>query len=392
MVISRAALQLALGGARPLHELLHRLTIREKVAPGARTRYGQPPKPKQQLAYLSGRGACPQTGRDNRPVLHFPAAKLAPICDLIRLSGVAVPRLVSPPEGSKLYAEYLPLGEPYPPPAAAQPLRFTPYNYQMAVAKYLLAALAPGTPQLPRSLYLCMDTGLGKTVLALIVAAALGPTLLVVPTQALADQAIDEVRGFFGPEFAAGQYSNAEAKARGVWEAKEAEYEAGTRKRRKRRAREPAPVPTPETHRLVVVIVNTAREKCSSFFEGWALIVFDEAHELTSVKNYQTLWASEGAPRRLGLSASPLDRADEMDVVVTKHLGDPLDAEVVAERGGAPMTNICFRGEVREIWYEAPPGSQMEVFNGDVLSAIGTIQNLAKDACRTRLVAADVAC
>lgn len=387
VVVSQAALQLALGGYKTYSAVVQRLTVRERVPPNARTKFGHPPKPKLVLAYKREHGLCPQTGRPGQPVLYLPCAKLAPLFNVVSAAGVATPTLVNVPE-DPAFADLRPLAPPEPPPTSLPPTRFPPYDYQAAVARHILDHLSPGVVTSPRSYYLCMDTGLGKSVTALLVAAAFGPGLFIVPTQALADQLIEEARNLFGPEFRVAQYTNVGAKARAKWEERQREIAAGTRRARK--AKEPPAPPTAKNTDLAVVVVNTARDKPPEFFEGWASVVLDEAHELCSAQNYKVLWATEGVPRRLALSASPLDRFDELDQIVTKHVGDPIDAEAVASAGGAPMADVRFRGEVREIWYEAPPGMDIEEFNGDMLSASGTMRNAGKDECRARLIAAEV--
>ena len=76
--------------------------------------------------------------------------------------------------------------------------------------------------------------------------------------------------------------------------------------------------PTPETHDVVVGIFNTVRTKAPGFLDGYATVILDEAHELCSRANLDILWLAQAVPRVLGLSATPSDRADGLDRVVTE--------------------------------------------------------------------------
>jgi hypothetical protein len=392
-VVSRAALQIALGtGELALARVLERLTIVEQASFNVRGARGYAPPPKRIPAFRYDVGPCPQTGRPGQSRIAFPAAKIATLCALIRMAGAVEPVIVGVAPDDPSFGDLAPLG-PCVAPRAAFPTLVPLYGYQTAIATALIARLGDGTAAAPRNAYLEMDTGLGKTFVALASLAALGPVLFVVPTQPLADQTLDEAATLFGPTFRAAQYTNAGARARATWlEKRDAAAAAGKRTR----AREPPRPPTPRTHDLVVVVINTAREKEPDFFEGWGSVVLDEAHELCSDSNAKVLWGSAGAPRRLGLSATPLERDDGLDAIVCKHLGEPLDAAELAAAGGSPFEDLTFRGEVREVWYTAAPRVNdqppLEVVNArGTLSAIKTVANLAADPHRARLVAAETA-
>jgi len=392
-VVSRAALQIALGtGELALSRVLERLTIVEQATYSVRGARGYAPPPKRIYAFRNDVGTCPQTARPGQSRLVFPVAKVPTLCALVEMAGLVTPVVVESAPDDPSFGDLAPLGPSVAPGAAFPPL-IPLYGYQTAIAANLVARLGPGTSAAPASAYLEMDTGLGKTFTALATLAPLGPILFVVPTQPLADQTLEEASVLFGPGFRTAQFTNVGARAREAWLGKTAAAAAAGKRTR---GREPAVPPTPQTHDLVVIVINTAREKEPAFFEGWGSVVLDEAHELCSNRNAKVLWVTAGVPRRLGLSATPLERDDGFDALVAKHLGEPLDAAELAAAGGAPFEDLTFRGEVREVGFTAAPRMNdqppLEVINArGTLSAIKTVANLAADPHRTRLVAAETA-
>ena len=383
-VVDRRALELTLGtGAISLRNVLSRLNVVEK-RPFRLPGY-QPPL-RRLKAYRHTVDTSPQTGMKST-LICFPPAKLPTLMTIVRESGRAEPLAMAIDGGrAPQFEKLVPIGNPVP-PTGPWPRQIELYDYQRVLVADIQRRLAAGTSHSPTNVYLEMDTGLGKTFTALSALVPLGPVLFVVPSQLLADQTLEEAQCLYGAEFRCAQYTNQQAR-------QYAEYMKDDPEKRRRRRIKRHPPPSPETHELVVVIVNTAREKPPEFFGGWGAVVLDEAHELHSAKNEELLWRSAGSARRLGLSATPSERHDGLDQIVTKHLGAPLDAAEVAEDGGAPFEDLSFRGEVREIWYRAmqrPGEDPIEVRAGGKLSAIQTIGNLVTDRARTRLVAAETA-
>lgn len=239
------------------------------------------------------------------------------------------------------------------------------YDYQMAAADHLCD---PGGPLAPvggtGGAYIQMGTGLGKTRLAMAVAArGRGPVFVVVPTDGIRVQWVDEFRAVY-PDLKVAAYDNPPKKSRRV-------------------------APTAATHDVVVGIVNTVRKKPGGFFAGYATVILDEAHEYSSPKNIEVLWLAQEAPRVLGLSATPDDRPTGLDRVVYHFLGPPIRAET--DIPGFDIRAVHFRGRVREVEYAGDPDyCETAVSAAGTVSAIGTVGNLVADPARLRLVAAEV--
>lgn len=329
--IPLAELVAHLGGAKGYARLLGALTVTERPQPG---------RPKasaraRRFAYYA-EGAF----------LYVPRTKAAALLGRRVLSRLE-PGGGAPPR-------------PVPPPlwAAAQPF----YAYQEAAADFVCAPAGPFAAA--GAAYVQMGTGMGKTRFGLAVAArAAGPVFVAVPTEAIRLQWLDEFAAVF-PRLRCGAYANPPKGSR----------------------RAPA---GPETHDAVVGIFNTVRAKPGGFLAGYATVILDEAHELHSPKNLRVLWLALEAPRVLGISATPFDRADGLDRVVAHFLGPP----VVAERDipDFDVADVCFRGRVREVEYAGDPAfCETAVSAAGTVSAIETVGNLVRDPARLRLVAAEV--
>jgi len=215
--------------------------------------------------------------------------------------------------------------------------------------------------------YLCMETGYGKSRTAIGVISRLQvPTLIIVPTKAIRSQWIGEI-GSVVPGVTVAPYDNAN--------------KAGE--------------PTAYTHDVVIGIVNTMRNKPEAFYEGYGLIVLDEAHELQSEKNMQILWRAQ-APAVLGLSATPRDRPDGMDKIVPHFLGPILDAEILLAEShyydkASDLLPSSFSGRVREVEYYGSPEFTKVVRNETGhMCTISTIGNIIRDPARMQLIVSEV--
>lgn len=205
--------------------------------------------------------------------------------------------------------------------------------------------------------YLQMDTGLGKTRVAFGVVARLRvPTLVVVPTEAIALQWIEEAAEML-PGMKVAQYINARKKKAG-----------------------------PLTHDVVIVIINTVAKKDAAFMEGYGLIVFDECHELHSPKHGHALWLP--AKYTLGLSATPIERPDGLDCIVQKFLGNVIYQNTIP---GFDMTDAKFVGEVWCVEYTGHPDHcETGISSAGTAIAVKTIDNVNKDPHRTKFIAETV--
>ncbi len=339
--IHRDSLTARLGGSPSYSRFLASMTVIEKPQPGRPKMYA--------LARRSAHRPDPENGqnvlvpRSKAPIL------LGRVLETIRVD----PALVQAHKfGIRKIASAL--WRP------AQPF----YDYQTAAADFLCrpgGRLAPGGCGFA---YMQMDTGLGKTRFAMAVAArGRGPVCVVVPTKAVRLQWIEEFRKVY-PALRVAPYANPPKNSTKV-------------------------APTAASYDVVVAIVNTVRKKLPGFFGGYATVVLDEAHELHSRQNLETLWLVQEAPRVLGLSATPYNRPDGLDRVVSHFLGRP----IVAERDipDFDVGGVNFRGRVREIEYLGDPEHcETAISSAGTVSAIGTIGNVIKDPTRLRLVVAEV--
>ena len=351
LAIELAPLCARLGGQPALRRILASLTTVEKVVPGAGR--GRAFARTKRAAYEIDRGAG---------LLYIPRVKGAAFTRASAVGGACalVDAIVDerPPVACRAIAAADCVAE--------EPL----YGYQTAIVDHICAKAAEG----PFTFYLQLDTGLGKTrVGCALVAQRAQPALVVVPTEAIAFQWLDELAasypGLRGAIFRAEEERKALAAAA-----------AG------RRAR---PAANPLDHDLVVIIVNSFRVREPDFTRGYGTVILDEAHELHSAHNSRALWLAQ-APLVVGLSATPLERPDGLDRYVTLHLGAPVRS---TDLPGGATTDVNFRGEVRLVEYSGRAGApECETVLGPAgtMSAILTIGSVLSDAARRRMVAEEV--
>jgi len=236
------------------------------------------------------------------------------------------------------------------------------YDYQDAAVTHLCDGPLRPDSSAAGVAYLQMDTGLGKSRVGCGVVARLGvATIVVVPTDAIATQWLDEFAAMY-PDLRVAQYHNPTKSAR----------------------RAP---PSAATHDVIVVVVNTFRAKTPEFLEGFGLTILDEAHEYHSPVNSQALWLAQ-TPAVLGLSATPAERKDGLDLYVRLHLGQEIMPATIP---GFDITAVNFRGEVRIVDYKGHPDHcETATTAAGTMSAVLTVGNVLRDPARLRLVAAEV--
>ena len=182
LVVDERALTARVGGKRPLASLLAKLTVTARPAPGAPHR--GPPIRRTAFVRAGGELRLP---RRLAPALRRATGPAPPALDALDMTAGEFRPLPAPPADM---------------PAGQQAL----FPYQAAAAAHLAGPggpLAPGS--FPAVAYLQMDPGFGKTRVGLAVAAARGgPACVVVPTQAIAEQWLDEALAGF-PHWRAGQ-------------------------------------------------------------------------------------------------------------------------------------------------------------------------------------------
>lgn len=339
--IKIAPLMERLGGRRGYQRFLSALTVTEKPQPGHPKTFARA----RRTAYRQVKGH-----------LYVPRVK-API-----LVGKVLSQITHDPEFAR--ATRISSGVREIPPEKWEPAQSF-YSYQEAAADYVCdigGALAPvgGTG----SAYMQMETGMGKSRFGMAVAArGRGPVFVVVPTDAIRRQWIEEFKEVF-PALEIAAYVNPPKKSKKV-------------------------APTAATHDVAVGIFNTVRAKEPGFFAGYATVILDEAHELHSPVNNKILWLVQEAPRVLGLSATPDDRADGLDLIVNHFLGTPICA--AKDIPNFDIADVNFRGRVREVEYKGDPDHcETALSAAGTVSAIETIGNVIQDPARLSLVAAEV--
>lgn len=336
-----------IGGEVQLRKFLKALTIVEKIHPGCPRGIA----PSVRRAYI--------LGSQSEDILILPRIKGIPFLQTRTKAGL----LLIDGLCESINNEQLPV------PRRVEAERFVTeeilYDYQEVVINFMCGDDGPFNQKhgpLDGVAYLQMDTGLGKTRIGCGIIAALGePALIVVPTDALATQWFDELSGIY-PLIKVEVFHNPPKKSRKI-------------------------PPNSVTHDIVIIIVNTFRDKTPEFMEGYGTVIFDEAHEYHSIHNSRALWLAQ-TRNVLGLSATPLERKDGLDKYVQLHLGPIIDAKSIP---GFDISAINFRGEVRAIEYAGHPDyCETAISPMGMMSAIMTIGNIIKDPDRTKLIVSEI--
>ncbi len=359
----RARIRQVTGGTALLDSIMQALTVTEKVHAG---------RPRG-AAFRAQRKAFVAT-RDTLTIPRIRGAHLlrTRVKGQLLLAGARDGSLKTPirtGESSKTLTEVGADNRPLPLPRRIAEERLDPeeplYEYQEAAVEHLCmgpfgdASVAAHTGVV----YLQMDTGLGKSRVGCAVIARRGePALIVVPTAAIGVQWLDELRILF-PAMVTALYHNPPK---------------GSKK---------AP-PGPLTHDVVVIIINTFRDKDPSFMENFGTVILDEAHEYHSAQNSRALWLAQTRVV-LGLSATPEERPDGLDKYVHLHLGPVLYPKDIP---GFDVNAVSFKGAVRIVdWVGHPEHCVTATTPAGTMSAVVTIGNIVRDPARVRLVAAEVA-
>jgi superfamily II DNA or RNA helicase len=228
------------------------------------------------------------------------------------------------------------------------------YDYQEDVISFLLKnQFSEESIKLGRAIcYLQMDTGLGKSRIGCALINTIKySALIVVPTIAIGYQWIDEINELY-PTMTVGFYHNTSKI-----------------------------IVTPYSHDVTVIVVNTFSKKDISFINGYGIIIFDEVHEYYTNCNGKVLWLAQ-TKVVLGLSATPLERPDELDKYILLHLGNPLYAKDIVN-----VTSVKFKGNVKCInYYGSTQYSENILTEKGTTSSILTIGNLIKDPFRIQLI------
>lgn len=211
------------------------------------------------------------------------------------------------------------------------------YPYQRAVSDHIMESFKSHP-----TFYLHMDTGQGKTKIAIDVICKLRLTSLVVtPTIDIGRQWLDEFKALNVKATMFSMKHN----------------------------------PQPEEYDVVVVVVNSLRTKDINFMNGYGLIVFDESHEYYTEQNNKIMWMI-GNRFALALSASPNECDHGLDRLINIHLGNPI---YTTDIPGFVIDDVVFKAEVRAINYYSSKKYGAK-------TAIGVIKQLINDEPRTQLI------
>ncbi len=252
-------------------------------------------------------------------------------------------------------------------PETAVELTAPLFEYQQAILDFLFAAQGPFGPRSVAAhcatAYLQMDTGLGKTrVGCAVVARCRGPAAIVVPTEAIREQWLDEFAEVL-PDLVCGAYQNPPKGSRKI--------PAG-----------------PATHDVVVFIINTFSQKEADVLAGYLLVILDEAHEYCGSEFSKALWLAQ-TRFVLGLSATPNEAPNGLDRYVNQHLGPAIWP--TRDVPGYDIRHVVYTGQVRVVEYAGHPEHSVNGLTpSGTLSSIMTINNIVKDPHRLCLVAAEV--
>jgi len=239
------------------------------------------------------------------------------------------------------------------------------YDYQVIAAEYIVENYYH---KLHNIAYVHMDTGVGKTCFSIAVSSMLkGPTFIVAPTDKLRNDWIEEFKTVF-PNLIVNAYKNLPKKLSA--KSKKKEFNS-------------------TNSDIVVGVINTVCKKDVGFFEGYRLVIIDEAHELYSPTKMDLLWLLQEAENVLMLSATPDSAIHGLDKIVYHFAGNPI--YVAKDIPGINIDKSIFMGRVREInYYGHPDHCEVVLSEAGTINSMGTIGNLLKDPYRLQLVVHEI--
>ena len=239
------------------------------------------------------------------------------------------------------------------------------YDYQVIAAEYIVENYYHKSRHVA---YVHMDTGVGKTCFSIAVSSMLkGPTFVVAPTDKLRNDWIEEFKTVF-PNLIVSAYKNLPKNLSA--KSKKKEFNS-------------------TNSDIVVGVINTVCKKDVGFFEGYRLVIIDEAHELYSPTKMDLLWLLQEAENVLMLSATPDSAIHGLDKIVYHFGGNPIYA--AKDIPGINIDKSIFTGRVREINYHGHPDHcEVVLSEAGTINSMGTIGNLLKDPYRLQLVVHEI--
>lgn len=133
--------------------------------------------------------------------------------------------------------------------------------------------------------------------------------------------------------------------------------------------------------------VNDTTMEWSAYMNRFGFVVYDEIHNYPTSGRQEIFWRC-GARCLLGLTATPDERADEMDVVYTKHIGPLVNAPDIP---GYNVEEVQWQGRVRVILYHGHPDfiKRITGYNG-VTNTTGMYKQFCADPYRNLLVLEEI--
>ena len=201
---------------------------------------------------------------------------------------------------------------------------------------------------------LAMGTGLGKTRLACFLINKIGiKTIIIVPTKHIAQQWKEELETMFNANNFITMYVN----------------KLGSQSK----------------EMITICIINTARNKKSSFFKQFGLVIFDEVHEYTTNKSKNILWYTSGIRFRLGLTATPEYTGFGLLPYLEGHLGSTLYADTIPNFA-ISIKNFNVTVHAIKFYASEPKYATPILSSKGTVSIMETLGRILEDPDRTELV------
>jgi superfamily II DNA or RNA helicase len=196
-----------------------------------------------------------------------------------------------------------------------------------------------------------LKPGMGKTHVALRLMCQLGmKTLIVVPNSILLNQWKEELNNYI-TGVSVGMYSGKKKKVADV----------------------------------TIAIVNSVRKWVTTAdeFKDAGLVIYDEVHEYCSDVSRNIFWAAQ-RQCVLGLTGTPDERLDKLDIVYKLHLGRVISATAIP---GFTYDDVVFTGSVNILQFHGTDEFTKELrnANGDA-NCSGTLSMITQDPIRNTLI------
>ena len=135
---------------------------------------------------------------------------------------------------------------------------------------------------------------------------------------------------------------------------------------------------------IVVGVINSLLKQPKKYFHQFGYVILDEVHEYVA-KSRKKIYSLASSTYMLGLSATPHERADNLDTVNLWNCGPIL---VAKDLDGYTEDDIPFQGEVKMIKYNAPAEYTIVITNKtlDVISFSEMVSQMCSDPFRIHLI------